>query len=177
MRQELVDVSIKLQLIDKNNFHVVYSASSSAIMPGSARLSAKVLPILQFSACTQKEEMCRSPVLPYPHIHVQPCAGSHSLCPTHSHPWLRHLHMCSHIRIPRLPACGCPPSVPGHTGELTSSHRHTHFVTSLSGILYPFKCVCMFDNAFTCRDTFHLLFLYHPSIHHSTDTICKANTF
>lgn len=82
MRQELVDVSITLQLIDKNNFHVVYSASSFANTPGTARPPAKGLPILQFYACTQQEETCSSLTLPYTHIRVQPRADSHiHACP------------------------------------------------------------------------------------------------
>lgn len=85
MRQELVDVSIMLQLIDKNNFHVVYSASSSANMPGTARLSDKVHLTLQLCTHTQQEEMCSSLTLPYPHIQVQH-VQTHALTrvPTHS---------------------------------------------------------------------------------------------
>lgn len=104
MRQELVDVSIMLQLIDKNNFHVVYSASSSANMPGTARLSAKVLPILQFYACTQQEEMCSSLTLSFPHIRVQPCADSaHSRVPPHIHTHDSDTH--AHVHIQETPGC------------------------------------------------------------------------
>lgn len=84
MRQELVDVSIMLQLIDKNNFHVVSSASSSANTPGTARLSDKVHLTLQLCTCTQ-QEMCSSLTLPYPHIHVQHVQTHALTCaPTHS---------------------------------------------------------------------------------------------
>lgn len=104
MRQELVDVSIMLQLIDKNNFHVVYSASSSANMPGTARLSAKVLPILQFYACTQQEEMCSSLTLPYPRTHVQPRADSCiPACPPHVHTHDSDTRTCVHVQ--ESPGC------------------------------------------------------------------------
>lgn len=65
-------------------------------------------------------------------------------CPTRSHSWLRHLHVCSRMRIPRLPEYGHPPSVWGYPGELLSSHRHTHFLTSLShSHIHMNVCACL----------------------------------
>lgn len=73
MRQELVDVSIMLQLIDKNNFCFVYSASSSATKSHSGRLSGKVLPMLLPCTGTQLEEKRGSTMLPA-HRHAPPYA-------------------------------------------------------------------------------------------------------
>lgn len=129
MRQELVDVSIMLQLIDKNNFHV-YSASSSANMPGTARLSAKVLPILQFYSCTQQEKMCSSFTLPFLHIHAQPCADE---C----------IPMCPHTFTPMTPALA-------HV--FTYKRPQTACKQASSICLRIHGCACMVTYRNTCSD-------------------------
>lgn len=74
MRQELVDVSIKPQLIDKNNFHVVYSASSSANLPGS-RQTVSQGPLRTVVFCLYSKggdvQLASAPLPTHP---TQPCA-------------------------------------------------------------------------------------------------------
>lgn len=88
MRQELVDVSIMLQLIDKNNFHVISSASSSTNMSHTAGLSAKVLLTLQYYTCTATGRDMYShisiPTLTYTHLWMD-TQGIYAKTPTFTH--------------------------------------------------------------------------------------------
>lgn len=150
MRQELVDVSIMLQLIDKNNFHVVYSASSSANMPGTARLSAKVLVIPQFYACTQQEEMCSSLTLPYPRIHVQPCADScmHT-CPD-KFTLMTDTHTCLHVQeSPAFLRKGIHQMLRDTQVCLHGDVQKHAFSPPSQAQSRQYKGVCMFEDAFT----------------------------
>lgn len=141
MRQELVDVSIMLQLTDKNNFHVAYSASSSANMPDTARLSAKVFWILQFYACTPQEDYAAHlHSLSHTHMfsHVQTHTFTHTS--THSHSWMGY---CADVHIPELPGCL-------HIGN-SEIHPCAYVVTLGSSLFHLFlrHNHIKFENAFT----------------------------
>ena len=131
MRQELVDVSIMLQLIDKNNFCSVYSASSSATKSHTGRLSGKVLPVLPPCTGTQREEKHGSTMRPAHtdmHCHMERCMHP---CP-HTLTAVSDTCMCSHTRIPRLFVHGRTQNAEGCMGVCAYTATLKHFLTSSS---------------------------------------------
>lgn len=83
-------------------------------------------------------------VLPYPHIRVQPHAGSHSHLP-HKLPLMTQTPACVFTcKNPQAASTGASTPVRGYTGELKSSHRHTlSHLTLRQNCIQINVCACL----------------------------------